>query len=112
MRIDSVSGLPSEVERPATTGAVTAAATEVNVHSNEPVAPVPPVLQAEKIVQAASNGRGETVWLQDGKRQVFRVIDEKTGDILCQVPSDEVLRVSRNLEDLVESEEKKLDVKS
>lgn len=112
MRIDPVSGIPSEVERPATTGAVTAAATEIKLHSNDADAPVRAVSEVEKDVQVAPNGRGETVWLEDQKREVFRIIDDQNGQVVCQVPSDEVLRVSRNLEDLLKADEKNLDVKS
>ena len=113
MRIESVSGLPSEVERPATTGAVTAAATDIKVHSNDVDAPVSAVPEIQKDVQAAPNGRGETVWLENESRQVFRIVDDKSGEIVCQVPSDEVLRVSRNLDDLLASEnDQGLDVKS
>lgn len=111
MRIDPVSGMPSEVERPVTTGAVTAAATEVKVHSNE-TEPVLAVADVQKPAQAAPNGRGETIWLEREKRQVFRVVDRKTGETICQVPTDEVLRVSRNLEDLLEEKQQSLDIKS
>jgi uncharacterized FlaG/YvyC family protein len=112
MRIDPVSGMPSEVERPATTGAVTAAATEINVHSNADDAPVTAVADVQKDIQAAPNGRGETVWLEKEKRQVYRIVDERNGEVVCQVPSDEVLRVARNLEDLARTEQKTLDIKS
>lgn len=113
MRIDSLLGMPSEVERPATTGAVAAAATEINVHSNDGDAPVAAVPEVQKDLQAAPNGRGETVWLENEKRQVYRIVDQKSGEVVCQVPSDEVLRVARNLEDLFSSEKKQeLDVKS
>jgi len=112
MRVDSVSGMPSEVERPATTGAVAAAATEIKLHSNEADAPVTAVPEAQKDVQAAPNGRGETVWLQNEKRQVFRIVDQRSGEVVCQVPSDEVLRVSRNLEEMLTTEQKSLDIKS
>ena len=112
MRIDSVLGMPSEVGRPATTGAVAAAASEVKLHSNEGLAPVTAVAEVEKDIGAAPNGRGETVWLENEKRQVFRVIDERSGEVVCQVPSAEVLRVSRNLDELLKEEGKQLDVQS
>ena len=112
MRIDSVSGMPSEVGRPATTGAVAAAASEVKLHSNEASTPVTAVAEVQKDIQAAPNGRGETVWLENEKRQVFRVIDEKSGEVVCQVPSAEVLRVSHNLDELLNEKGKQLDVQS
>ncbi len=113
MRIDSLSGMPSEVERPATTGAVAAAATDVNVHSNEADAPVTAISETQKDLQAAPNGRGETVWLEKERRQVFRIVDQNHGEVVCQVPSDEVLRVSRNLDNLLAEDEKQsLDIKS
>ena len=112
MRIDSVSGMPSEVGRPATTGAVAAAASEVKLRSNEVSTPVTAVAAVEKDIQAAPNGRGETVWLENEKRQVFRVIDERSGEVVCQVPSDEVLRVSRNLDELLNEQGRQLDVES
>jgi hypothetical protein len=112
MRIDSVSGMPSEVERPATTGAVAAAASEVKLHSNESFVPVTAVAEAQKDLQAAPNGRGETVWLENEKRQVFRIVDEKSGEVVCQVPSAEVLRVSRNLDELLIEQIRQLDVET
>lgn len=112
MRIDSVLGIPFEVERPATTGAVAAAASEVKLHSNEAVVPVTAVAEVQKDVQAAPNGRGETVWLEQGKRQVFRIVDDKSGEVVCQVPSAEVLRVSQNLDELLEEQAQQLDVET
>ena len=80
------------------------------MHSNEALAPVTAVAEVEKGIEAAPNGRGETVWLENEKRQVFRVVDEKSGEVVCQVPSVEVLRVSRNLDELLNEQSKQLDV--
>ena len=112
MRIESVSGMPSEVERPATTGAVAAAATDIKVHTNDVNAPVTAVPEVQKDLQSAPNGRGETVWLENEKRNVFRIIDQDSGEVVYQVPTEEVLRVSRNLEEVAEDPKQSLDIRS
>ncbi len=40
---------------------------------------------------------------EDSGRQVVRVTDKLSGDVIRQIPSDEVLRLARNLSDLAET---------
>lgn len=40
---------------------------------------------------------------EDSGRQVVRVTDKLSGDVIRQIPSEEVLRLARNLSDLAET---------
>jgi flagellar protein FlaG len=40
---------------------------------------------------------------EDSGRQVVRVTDQLSGDVIRQIPSEEVLRLARNLSDLAET---------
>jgi hypothetical protein len=91
------------MERPATTGAVVSAAVESNLLSNNPEIPVQPISEAEKPEPAQSN-RAETVWSESERRSIFRVLNEHTGEVISQIPSDEVLRVSRNINEIVQED--------
>jgi hypothetical protein len=94
------------MERPATTGAAASAAVESNLLSNTPDIPVQPVSETAKSEPAHSN-RAETVWSESERRSIFRVLNEHTGEIVSQIPSDEVLRVSRNIEEIVQEDTRK-----
>ncbi len=55
---------------------------------------------------------GKLVCLREEKRAVYRVIEAETGEILQQVPSDEVIRVCRNIEEFLISEYSKSDIQT
>jgi hypothetical protein len=38
-----------------------------------------------------------TVWMDEGKKAIYEVRDRDSGQVIYQVPSDEVLRGSRNI---------------
>jgi hypothetical protein len=105
MQIEPLSIVPPKLERPATTGAAVSAAVDANLLSNKPEIPVQPVSEVEKA--SPSGNRSETVWLDSESRSVFRVLNERTGEVVSQIPSVEVLRVSRNLDELVQDDTKK-----
>jgi hypothetical protein len=44
-------------------------------------------------------------WVDGGKKLVYQVRDAASGDVICQIPSDEMLRVSRNIAYLLEQEQ-------
>jgi hypothetical protein len=112
MQIEPLSVIPPKMERPATTGAAVSASVETNLLSNNPEIPVQPVAELETTSPARGN-RSETVWLESECRSVIRLLNERTGEIVSQMPSDEVLRVSRNIEDLMEKDSpKKLDLET
>lgn len=112
MRVEPLSVLPPKMERPVATGAANSAAVENNLLSNNPEIPVQPVSETEKPAQSASS-HSETVWLEAEHRTVYRVLDQQSGDVIAQIPSDEVLRVSRNLEALNQpAQTKAIDIKS
>lgn len=45
------------------------------------------------------------VWVDGGKKLVYQVRDAGSGDVICQIPSEEILRVSRNIADLLEQQQ-------
>ncbi len=110
MRVEPLSVLPPKMERPVATGAANSAAMENNLLSNDSEPPVHPVSGTEK---AGPSSHSETVWLEAEHRTVFRVLDQQSGDVIAQIPSDEVLRVSRNLAALNQpAEARAIDIKS
>jgi hypothetical protein len=66
-------------------------------------APVAPAQDCATDTDTAQRQITESV--DDGKHVIHRVLDGKTGRIICQVPSEEVLRVGRNLERLAHPDE-------
>jgi len=73
-------------------------ATEVQVHKGKQ--PGKPEEQ-DAFEHARSAEEGKLVWLQEEKKAVYRVIEAETGEIIQQVPSDEVIRVARNIEEFL-----------
>lgn len=113
MRIEPAVPISSELERPSTAGVVGAAGTELKLLSNDPEIPIDPVSPAEKDSAEWTNSRTETVWVDTEQRAVFRVIERETGKVVRQIPSDEVLKVSRRLKDMLEEDgPKAVDVES
>ncbi len=53
--------------------------------------------QSETPINSASHFEMTT---EDGNEIVYRAVDPETGLVLAQVPSEEVLRVARKLEEL------------
>ncbi len=113
MRIEPLTTMPPKMDRPGATGAADPAAMDHQLLSNDPEIPVTAVQQTAKSAPAASNGRGETVWLEKERREVYRIVDTKSGDVITQVPSDQVLNVSRSISELLEDDSpKQLNVES
>lgn len=104
MRIEPGVPIASEVERASTAGVVGAAGTELKLLSNDPEISVDPVSPAERGSAEWPNCRTETVWVNTEQRAVFRVIERGTGEVVRQIPSDEVLQVSRRLKDMLEED--------
>lgn len=68
-------------------------AARTDQHSPEKRSPSPPDLTT------TSGSRFEVV-SEDGIDIVYRTVDPETGVVLAQVPSEDVLRVARRLEEL------------
>lgn len=64
--------------------------------------------------QVANSGPKRLSVVADGNKLIYRIVDEVTGEVVRQLPSEEMIRVAHNLEDLVRSEQakKNLDVQS
>ena len=66
-------------------------ATEVQVHR----------VSERNLKLGRSPEEGKSVWLQEQKKAVYRVIEAETGEIIQQVLSDEFNRVARNIEEFL-----------
>lgn len=52
--------------------------------------------------QLAENGRELTIEFEDAlNRMVFKLVDSKTGEVVRQIPSEDVLAIARALKDNV-----------
>ncbi len=104
MRIESLTNVPPKMERPIATGAANPASVGHQLLSNDPEIPVTAVQETAKSAPAAANGRGETIWLESERRQVFRIVDAESGEVITQMPSDQVLNVSESISELLEED--------
>lgn len=105
MRIQGISDVPEATikhENPAATNGATDRAEAVSEQS-----------QAHSGVATEDflRMKRETV---DGKNMVYRLVDSRTGTVVSQVPSQQVLNVAQSIEALIRQErrESKLDVES
>ena len=113
MRIEPLTTMPPKMERPITTGAADPAAVDRQLLSNDPEIPVPAVQETAKSAPLVGNGRGESVWLEKERREVYRIVNPESGEVITQVPSDQVLNVSRSISELIEEDSpKQLNVES
>ena len=112
MRVEPIAPMPPEMEPPTTGSSIATTATAVNVHSNDPDTTVAPVGAAEPTAPTSTQTQNETVWIENENRAVFRIVERESGEVVCQIPSDEVLRVSRGIEDLIEDSTPSVDLES
>lgn len=113
MRIEPLTTMPPKMEKPIATGAADPATVDRQLLSNDPEIPVTAVQETAKSAPAPGNGRGETVWLEKERREVFRIVDPESGEVITQVPSDQVLNVSKSISELLEEDSpQQLNVKS
>ncbi len=111
MQIEPLGTMLPKMDRSIATGAAITTPLEHELLSNDPETPVQPVTKVTDTSNA--NTRAETVWSESDRRAVFRVLSQDTGEVVAQIPSDEVLRVTRNIEELVQGEtEKSLDLET
>ncbi len=103
MRIETLTTMPPKMERPVATGAADPTTVEHQLLSNDPEIPVTAVQEIAKSTPAV-NGRGETVWLEKERREVYRIVDPETGEVISQVPSEQVLNVSESISELLDDE--------
>ena len=64
---------------------------------------VPPSTQAPE--------REVDVVLDDNQVRVYRFIDKQTGEVIVQLPPEEMLRVMRNIKEMLQAAEGKVDLK-
>lgn len=105
MQIEPLGTILPKVERPMATGAAVEAAVEHELLSNDPETPIQPVAEVTDTTKV--NTKSETVWSESDRRAVLRVLNASTGEVVEQIPSDEVLRVTRNIEDLMQGKTEK-----
>jgi hypothetical protein len=51
-----------------------------------------------------------SVSLDSDRNTIYRFIDPKTGDLIRQIPPEEVLRIMRNIQNLLQQSQRKLEV--
>jgi uncharacterized FlaG/YvyC family protein len=109
MQIQGVGpGLPAELERNHERSVANLAA-EMQVHQ---VAETPTGESKHEVEQQQDRGETRAEWLAEAKQTVYRVMDTETGEVIQQIPSDEVMRVARNLEKFLTSSDSEFDVQS
>lgn len=112
MRIEPLRTMPPKTQRPITAGAADPAIVDRQLLSNDPEIPITAVQDTAKSAPSG-NGRGETVWLEKERREVFRMVDPESGEVITQMPSDQVLNVSESISELLEEDSpKQLNVES
>jgi len=53
-----------------------------------------------------------SVSLDQDRNTIYRFIDQRTGDLIRQIPPEEVLRIMRNIQNLLQQSQRKLEVTS
>lgn len=103
MRIESVSVIPAVETRDR--GQKPAIPKETNSRSSA---------QPASVTVSSESSLKMTRETDDGQNMVYRLIDNRTGAIISQVPSQQVLNVENSIEQLLQQEiqKPKLDVKS
>jgi hypothetical protein len=101
MHVESVRAVERDDERQ-----VRDLATEVQVHRvKQPEKPE----EEDAFEHARSPEDGQLVWLRDKKKTVYPGYRSETGEIIQQVPSDEMICVARNIEEFLISDDPKMD---
>ncbi len=104
MRIEPISPVVPKLkrtERPEPPGAWQ---TEVKLHLNDPESSVAPVSPATASAPADDRQVVQSLWLDECERAVLRVLDRETGEVISQLPSEQVLQVSERIGDLLRDE--------
>jgi uncharacterized FlaG/YvyC family protein len=102
MRIESVSVIPPEARD---RGQNPSIPKETNSRSSA---------QPASVAVSLESSLKMTRETDDGENTVYRLVDNKTGTVISQVPSQQVLNVENSIEQLLQQEiqKPKLDVKS
>lgn len=91
-------GAVTPVELPKDEHLVTDLATELQVHRIRQPQQADATDACER---SEKSEEAQVVWLKQEKKTVYRVIEAETGEVIQQVPSEEVLRVGRNIENFL-----------
>jgi len=100
MRIDPVTQVIPDPARPPAQDASSLTISEVRMLTNEAEQPVPAAANVETQTEGNTPKR-ERVVTEDGKHEVYRVIDH-TGNLVCQIPSEQVLQVGDSIEQMID----------
>lgn len=102
MEINLVPPVSISLDRTSTSNAAQLIS-EVRVQKDMRQPPVPPVAEGRAETQGDDRcTERQVVWVPQEKRPVYRVINRKTGEVICQLPSEEVLRVAHRIDEQVE----------
>ncbi len=89
--------------------------TEPQLHGTTTEVPVPNMHKAEDgSADSLANGdaRRQIAYTPDGRRQLVRIVDAHSGEVLCQVPSEQVLNVGEQIDAELKEIAPDLDVRS
>lgn len=106
MRIDSIDKNMSEVLAPAAQ-AGTRKAPAVPEKASAPAVSSP---QSKPVATWQSPQHEVNVVLDDNKNIVYRFVDKQTGEVVQQIPPEEMLRMMQSIQQLLQKPEQKLKV--
>jgi hypothetical protein len=80
------------------------------IREMEPARPVSPVVdshgsslaEATQLPGSFAGVHHVSVSVTEGQVFVYRILDEKTGDLIQQIPPEEILRVIRNIQQMLQ----------
>ena len=99
MDLNLLLSVPISIDRATTSNAIQSHA-EAHVQREMRQPPVSAVPEAQSQAHGNDTSTERTVvWAPEEKRPVYRVIDGNSGEVICQLPSEEVLRVSHHFEE-------------
>ena len=67
-------------------------------------------LAQEKHAQSASSSVAVAISIDQDRNTIYRFLDQRTGVLIRQVPPEEVLRVMRNINEMLQASEQKVKV--
>lgn len=76
----------------------------------DPRSQPPPTSSAVAIPVPAAPQRDVSITVDDSQHIIYRFVDKQTGDLVQQLPPEELLRVMRNIGELLQESRQKLNM--
>jgi len=99
-----------QAAQPALQEGHTRAADRTSITQSQPADPPKPATSAIHVPPALPAPQVVSVSFDQNRNTVYRFVDEKSGELVRQVPPEEVLRVIRSTEEMLQHSEQKLKV--